>query len=370
MLYKIGAIGGVIAIALILVVLQIKSMVFSPTATSLPLGEQQVSSKIVEVIAQDLMIPWDVAFLPDGDFLVTERVGSLQRIGKNPFTISIPEVKKSSEGGLLGMTLHPDFVGNNFLYLYYSYQGTETGTLNKVVRYTLNDSGIENPETIIEGIPGAQYHDGGRIAFGPDGNLYITTGDAGVSESAQNTDSLAGKILRITEDGAIPEDNPFNNAIYSYGHRNPQGITWDDQGNLWSTEHGRSGITKTGLDEINRIEKGKNYGWPTIEGDATKEGMEIPKAHSGPDETWAPGSVVYHNGSLWFGGLRGQALYEAKIQDGEVVKIISHFREQLGRIRTVVVGPDNYLYITTSNQDGRGTVRERDDKVLRITTSL
>ena len=223
-----------------------------------------------------------------------------------------------------------------------------------------------NEEIIVDKIPGAPNHNGGRIKFGPDGFLYITTGDAQNPSQAQDKNSLAGKILRLADDGKIPDDNPFGNHVYSYGHRNPQGLTWDNQGRLWATEHGRSGIL-SGLDEINLIEKGKNYGWPDIQGDEIKVQMESPKIHSGSD-TWAPGGAAFLNNSIFFGGLRGQTFYEAKI-NGEKLELKEHFKGEFGRIREVVVGSDKMLYITTSNLDGRGSPKQGDDKIIKINPS-
>ena len=195
--------------------------------------------------------------------------------------------------------------------------------------------------------------------------LYITTGDAGKSSLAQDKNSLAGKILRVRDDGSIPDENPFGNEVYSYGHRNPQGLTWDDDGNLWSTEHGRSGAL-SGLDELNLIRPGENYGWPTIQGDEKRFDMNTPIINSGPDVTWAPASALYWDGSIFFGGLRGETLYEAQLQNGIIVGLKSHFKKEFGRIRTVALGPDGMFYITTSNRDGRGTVRDGDDKIIRL----
>ncbi len=217
----------------------------------------------------------------------------------------------------------------------------------------------------MAGIKGSVNHDGGRIAFGPDGYLYITTGDAENSHLAQNKNSLNGKILRIKDDGSIPSDNPFGNAVYSMGHRNPQGLAWDKDGTLWETEHGPSGI-QTGYDEINIITKGANYGWPEIRGEQTKEGFVSPVIQSGSKDTWAPSGMKYWNGSLFFSGLRGEALYEAKISKENKLNLITHFKQRFGRIRAVVLGADGFIYLSTSNRDGRGQVREGDDKIIKI----
>ncbi len=319
-----------------------------------------------EVIAENLKIPWDIAFLPDGSMLVSERPGNLFLFAKDGTrtAIDVPDVRSVGEAGLLGITLHPDFGHNKIVYLYVTID--ENGQfLNRILRYTLENNTLTNKQIILTKIPGAQFHDGGRMDFGPDGMLYITTGDARNEKSAQDTKSLAGKILRIRDDGSIPADNPFGNEVYSYGHRNPQGLAWDSEGRLWATEHGRTTATLTGMDEINLIEKGKNYGWPDIEGDKTAPNMVVPVLNSGADETWAPASAAYLNGYLYFGGLRGETLYRAKIL-GNTVELSRHLVKKYGRIRAVRVGPDNMLYISTSNQDGRGTVHDGDDKIIRI----
>ncbi len=324
--------------------------------------------KDIEVIAENLQIPWEIAFLPNGDVLVTERPGTLKRIGKEGHVYNIESVEHVGEGGLLGLTLHPLFAKNNWIYLYLTTKVGD-GLQNRVERYRLESDHLTEKTIIIENIPGAANHDGGRIAFGPDGYLYVTTGDAGKSNFAQDTTSLAGKILRLKDDGSIPSDNPFGNAVYSYGHRNSQGLAWDNKGQLWATEHGRSGVL-SGLDELNLIEKGKNYGWPVIQGDEIKTGMKSPVIQSGSDETWAPAGAVFWNGSIFFSGLRGESLYEAKIIDGNKVSLTVHFRQEFGRIRAVALGPDGYFYIITSNTDGRGVSKANDDKIIRINPKL
>ena len=318
----------------------------------------------VEVVAEGLDIPWEVAFLPDGDMLVTERSGSLIRIGQDRKSIPVEGVSHIGEGGLLGLTLHPDFENNATLYLYLTSQ-VDGAITNRVESYMLIDDRLENRTVILDGIPGAANHDGGRIEFGPDGYLYITTGDAGKPESAQDINSLAGKILRVTETGAVPEDNPFQSPVYSYGHRNPQGLAWDDSGRLWSTEHGRSGFA-SGFDELNLVEAGKNYGWPVIQGDETREGMQTPVLHSGATNTWAPGDVEFFQGKLYFSGLRGRSLYVYDLEEGSSNRFRAYFEGDYGRLRAVRIGPDGFLYITTSNRDGRGQPNEGDDKLLRI----
>ncbi len=331
----------------------------------------------VTTIADNLTIPWDMAFLPGGNFLVTERCGTLVELEPNGSTtiIKLPHPKPKGEGGLLGITLHPDFVNNRYLYLYMSTSEAGGVTQNTVFRYKYVDGKLTNEKIIISKIPGALYHDGGRMEFGPDNLLYITTGDATIPKIAQDKKSLGGKILRLTDDGAIPESNPFKTAvgsssvIYSYGHRNPQGLAWDNEGKLWETEHGRSGAL-SGYDELNLIQVGGNYGWPTIEGPATRTDMISPVLQSGADDTWAPASLAYLNGKLYYGGLKGESLYEVTIDGSHVTDFKKHLFQEFGRIRTVRVGPDGMLYLTTSNRDGRGTPKSGDDKIVKVNPAL
>ena len=322
----------------------------------------------INFILSDLSVPWEIIFLPDESILVTERSGSLIKLKDGiQEKINIDEVLAVGEGGLLGMALHPDFTNNNYLYLYFTNSQNGTPT-NKIVRYQLGSDpfSLSDAQEIISGIPSSNNHNGGRIAFGPDQKLYVTIGDAGNSSEAQNRDSLAGKILRLNDDGSFPEDNPFLSAVWSYGHRNPQGLAWDDAGRLWAVEHGRSGAA-SGLDEINLIEAGKNYGWPTIEGDQSDANMVTPALHSGASTTWAPASLVYYNNHLYFGGLRGEALYSVAINpDGSLDKLETHLKNKYGRLRIIKVGPDNFFYLGTSNQDGRGRVRAGDDKIIKM----
>ncbi len=323
------------------------------------------------VIIENLTIPWDIAFLPNNNILVSERGGTLIEfdVASSTFVeIEVPNVLHVGEGGLLGMVLHPDFETNRYVYFYRT--TTQAGrSINVVARYTYVEQALRDETIILDSIPGALFHDGGRMAFGPDGYLYITTGDAQNPELSQDVSNLAGKVLRIAEDGGIPPGNPFNNEVYSYGHRNPQGLTWDDAGALWITEHGRSGV-RSGLDEVNLIIKGENYGWPESQGDIVVAGTVGPVIHSGPDTTWAPGSATFAGGSIFFGGLRGETLYEAVIRGVDVSELKAHFVSEFGRIRTTALGPDGMLYVLTSNRDGRaGTIYDGDDKVIRVDIS-
>lgn len=333
-----------------------------------PVGDYPLAS----LVADELEIPWSLDFLPDGDIIFTERPGRVRLIdaeeGLLPEPLlTIDEVAHNGEGGLLGITAHPDFEDNHFIYVYYTYR--EDGIIyNKVVRYIEENRQLTDAQVIIDSIPGGRNHNGGRISFGPDGLLYITTGDAGESSLSQNLSSLAGKILRVTDEGDIPEDNPFQNSpVYTLGHRNPQGLAWDEQGRLWATEHGPSA-----RDELNLIEAGSNYGWPEITGDDTASDMESPVIHSG-SQTWAPSGAAYLNGSVFFAGLRGQSLYEVSLGSGDdldSVELQEHFNGDFGRLRDVVAGPDGNLYILTSNQDGRGLPVSGDDRIIRVNASM
>lgn len=321
------------------------------------------------VLTEGLEIPWEAVYLPGGDMLVTERPGRLVRIGEDGSTHEVEGVAHVGEGGLLGMALHPDFASNGYLYLYMTTKDGG-GLTNRIVRYRYRDGTLSERTTIIQNIPGAQFHDGGRIAFGPDGKLYVTTGDAGDAFLAQDRNSLAGKILRLNDDGSVPRDNPFENPVWSFGHRNPQGLAWDARGRLWSTEHGPSGIG-SGFDEINLIERGGNYGWPLVKGDETEEGMIPPVMQSGPDETWAPGSALFVGPDLLFTGLRGKALYQFLYDEpsGEM-ELIAHHKSEFGRLRTIRPGRDGNLLLLTSNRDGRGSVSAGDDRIIAVTKNV
>lgn len=330
---------------------------------------QNSQSPKIEIIAQNLDTPWALAFLPDNNILITERQGKV-RFVENGTLISDPvavisSVREIGEGGLLGMTLDPDFSSNHLVYLYYTYQANGNDTLNRVISMEYKDKKLFNEKTLIDKIPGASNHNGGRIKFGPDKLLYITTGDAQEPSLAQDINSLAGKILRVSRDGKAPTSNPFNNLVYSYGHRNSQGLAWDKSGTLWATEHGRSGL-KSGLDEINIISPGKNYGWPTIQGDEQKAGLETPYENSGSN-TWAPAGADFVNASLYFAGLRGTSLYRLQKNSHTVEEFLEG---EFGRLRDVVTGSDGMIYLTTSNKDGRGLVKPGDDKIIRINPSL
>ena len=345
---------------------RVEDLPILPAATA-PIVKDQISEDIPLAVslAQKLEIPWALDFLPDGSIVFTERPGRVRLIdgqeGLLPEPLlTINEIAHHGEGGLLGIAVHPDFASNHFIYLYYTYEGRQN-LANRVVRFRLENKTLRGTKIILDNIPASSNHNGGRIKFGPDGMLYVTTGDASLADSAQDRDSLAGKILRLTDDGTIPPDNPFpDSPVYSFGHRNPQGLAWDDQDQLWATEHGAKAT-----DELNLIEPGKNYGWPTIRGNEQALGLESPIIQSGR-ETWAPSGLAFLDGSLFFAGLRGQSLYQAVIGENEGVTLRRHLNRHFGRLRDVAIGPDNLLYLLTSNRDGRGVPIAADGQIIRI----
>ena len=332
----------------------------------------------VQTVAENLEIPWAIAFAPDDRIFFTERNGSLRVIedGKlNPQPIFELEVG-GGEGGLLGLALDPNFEENHFIYLYYTYSDF-LSTFNKVVRYTENNNQLSNETILIDKIPGSFVHDGGRIKFGPDEKLYITTGDAANANFAQDLESLAGKILRINYDGSIPQDNPFEDSpVFSYGHRNPQGFDWEpSSGILVATEHGPSGERGFAHDEVNVIEIGKNYGWPEVVGGEHDDRYVDPILHTG-DDTWAPSGATFYDsdnipdweGKFFVATLRGSHLrmLELDLTQNQVVKSTALFSNEFGRLRDATMGPDGNLYILTSNNDGRGSTFPNHDKILRV----
>ena len=320
-------------------------------------GEPEVAGTLVD----RLEVPWGLDFLPDGAAVVTERNsgrvlhvtpdGTLSQLGG--ITAAVPE----GEAGLLGVAVSPTFDTDRTLFFYLT-----TGTDNRVVSAELDGTELGEPTVVLDGIPRGFIHDGGRIAFGPDGYLYISTGETGDPELAQDPDSLAGKILRITPDGAPAPGNPRpDSPVWSLGHRNVQGLAWDDEGRLWASEFGDST-----WDELNLIEKGGNYGWPEVEG--TGGGSEfIDPQLVWPVEDASPSGLAWADGHLWMAGLRGQRLWRIDVSaNGSASRPTAYFTEDYGRLRTVATAPDGTIWMTTSNQDGRGEPTPADDRIILI----
>ena len=337
----------------------------------------------VETVATGLEVPWAFAFLPNKNLFFTERRGRVRLIENGALKAEpvfvVPDVEPSSESGLMDVSIHPNFSTNNFVYLAYAYN--QDGKHVKVVRYKYDGKTFVEPKTIVDNIPGSPNHAGTRARFGPDGKLYVTTGDATNWNEAQNNLSLSGKMLRLNDDGSIPNDNPFvgkagyRPEIFTTGHRNPQGLAWQPgSGLMFETEHGPSGFEGKGggADEVNIVERGKNYGWPTIYGNRTQAGLEPPLLEYSP--ACAPASGMFYNadafpafkGNFFFGCLAGTRLIRVVLDGRRVVSQENLLSDKLGRIREVATGPDGYIYFSTSNRDGRGSPASDDDRIMRI----
>ncbi|MBB6099112.1 glucose/arabinose dehydrogenase [Deinobacterium chartae] len=306
-----------------------------------------------------LEVPWDLTFAPDGALYFTERGGRVSRYqdGKRT-TLARLEVRSGGEAGLMGLALEPDFPKTPHIYLCYSY--SEGGAKNKISRFTLSGNRLGSERTLLANLPGGAIHNGCRLTFGPDGKLYATTGDAGNAALAQQRGSLGGKILRLNKDGSVPDDNPFKGSpVYSLGHRNPQGLIF--VGNrLYSTEHGPGDN-----DEVNRIQAGKNYGWPEVGG--TRSTARFTGALKSYSPTLAvSGLDALNNGDLILTSLKAGQLRRLRLEGDRVVSDRLLVNGQYGRLRDVAVGPDGKLYVATSNRDGRGTPRGQDDRILVI----
>ena len=330
----------------------------------------------IDVVVDGLNNPWEMVFAPNGDIYFSERDGRVWKIenfGEAKVIQTFPK-SGSYEGGTLGLALDPNFEENKKIYIYQTNLELEFFQ-NKVFSFTVDGDELIDVQTVIDDIPGAPWHDGGRIAFGHDDKLYITTGDAVNPGWSQDLSSLAGKILRINSDGSIPDDNPFDSsAIFSYGHRNPQGIAWNDDGMLVSSEHGPSGEMGYGHDEINVIVKGKNYGWPKVVGDSSDDSFVNPIIHSG-EQTWAPSGMVFYNsdkisnfeGKFLVGALRGQHLMVLDVaNDGSLISAEKMFEGDFGRIRTAQISPDGVLYLLTANGDNDKIVRISEAPVVEV----
>ncbi|MFB8190641.1 PQQ-dependent sugar dehydrogenase [Microbacterium sp. NPDC055988] len=333
----------------------------SPTTPNLspsrlPDESGSVSGGTETTIVEDLAAPWSIAF-HEGIALISERdsarIVEVSDDGDVREVAVIDDVAPGGEGGLLGIAVH-----EGHLYAY-----STAASENRVQRFTLTGSpgslDLGAPETILDGLAAATNHNGGRIAFGPDGMLYVTVGDAGDRESAQDPASLSGKILRITPEGAVPDDNPVEGSpIYSLGHRNPQGLAWDETGTLYASEFGQDT-----WDELNVIEPGGNYGWPVVEGIAGRGEFIDPVQQWAPDAA-SPSGIAIAEDAVFVANLRGERLREVPL--GDLSSFAEHLTDAYGRLRDVVLAPDGALWVLTNNTDGRGDPGDGDDRVIRV----
>jgi glucose/arabinose dehydrogenase len=314
-------------------------------------------------VAEGLDVPWGLAFLPDGSALLTTRDQARLyqvREGAAPVRLgTIAGVVPEGEGGLLGVAASPDFSSDRTVYLYFT-----ASEDNRVVRLTFADGKAGTPQPVLTGIPKARNHNGGRIAFGPDGHLYVATGDAGDGSAAQDRSSLAGKILRVTRDGRPAPGNPFRGSpVWSYGHRNVQGLAWDRAGRLFASEFGQNT-----WDELNLIRPGANYGWPEVEGRAGQAGFVDPLRQWATSDSSPSGIAVTADGTVYMAALRGESLWRIPFRGGQAGEPQRLLDGEYGRLRDVVVGPDGRLWVLTNNT-ARGTPREGDDRLLVIPES-
>jgi glucose/arabinose dehydrogenase len=317
--------------------------------------------KVTGIVADNLDVPWGIAFLSSGDALVSERnSGRVLRISKRGKVSSVGDVagvvspSGFGEGGLMGIALAPNDEETLFAHI-------TTGSDDRVVRCSLAGGRLGRPKAILTGIPTGIRHHGGRLLFDRQGMLFVATGDAGNSSAAQDKDSILGKILRIRPDGRAALGNPYGNRVWSYGHRNIEGLAFDAKGRLWATEFGEQES-----DELNLIVKGKNYGWPRVEGRSDESGLEAPKLTWSPTSTCSPAGLAIAASTAFIGALRGQCLFAVPLRGTAAGKPRAYFAEDYGRIRSVAAAPDGTLWMTTSNTDGRTEPGRDDDLILRV----
>ena len=326
----------------------------APATTGAPAARNYDFTK-PEIIATGLSVPWGIAFLPDGSALIAERMGRILqlRVGSAPQQVmTVPGVRANGEGGLLGLAVSPSYAQDGLVYAYYT-----TSSDNRVSRFRL---GAE-PQVILSEIAAAAVHDGGRIAFGPDGMLYVATGDAASTARAQDPASVNGKILRVKADGTPADGNPTaGSPVWSLGHRNVQGLAWDASGRLFATEFGQNTF-----DEVNLIQPGKNYGWPSVEGTGNNSAFVNPLVTWRTSESSPSGDAVSGD-SLYVAALAGRRLWKIPITADGLGQPQALLNNQFGRLRTVITAPDGSLWVTTSNRDGRGSPAADDDRILRF----
>lgn len=321
-------------------------------------AKEEIPKELTE-LATGLEIPWEIVKHGE-EFYITNRPGYIVKVADGETIRQEVELERqlsfANEAGMLGLVLDPDFSNNQEAIAYYTYS-SQGGPLNRIVRLKNEGNTWREIEVLLDEIPSGVVHHGGRIKIGPDGKLYATAGDAYNQNLPQNLNSIAGKILRMNLDGSIPEDNPFPDSyVYTYGHRNAQGLTWMEDGRMYASEHGNQAN-----DEINLIEAGNNYGWPVIEGMQERAEMITPVFTSGSDNTWAPSGMANYGNKLYVAALRGNAILEFDLETEEVRTLMTEY----GRIRDVMIEGE-FLYFITNNTDGRGNPREGDDKLYRI----
>jgi len=366
----------VIPSALVIIV-SILTMKFSPSETLVPLPapvsnlSNLTNSSGVEIIAEGLQAPRSIDISKDGRIFVSEKRGSIRVVDNGTLlTEPVGDIKAENIGdaGLLGLTLHPNFTQNHLFYVYYTYSNS-TGLFNKVLMLTESNNRIIDSKTILDGIPSDEYRDGGRIKFGPDGKLYVSTGDASIPELSQDLDSLAGKILRTNEDGTIPQDNPFSNSpVYAYGFRNVQGLAWaPNSGALYSSDQGGAGN-----DELNLISPGKNYGWPHEECNSSDDDNRYTPPVLCFNPSLEPSGIAFafsnklgYQNHLIVATLKGSHLRDIDFDSGSQNTILVGY----GRIIDLVESEDGSIFVLTSNTDGRALPQQGDDKILRLTGS-
>ena len=309
-----------------------------------------------EIVA-DLQAPWGLATLKDGSFLLSERdTGKILRVANDSTSLvrTIDEASPAGEGGLMGLAVTKD---EKTVFAYYT-----AANDNRIVSMSWDGRDLGAPKVILRGIPKAFIHNGGRMVIGPDDYLYVGTGESGNGSLSQDKDSLGGKILRLRVDGRPAPGNPFDNEVFSYGHRNVQGLAFDADGRLWASEFGQQT-----WDELNLIKEGANYGWPEVEGSGKVRGMTNPKVVWRTRDA-SPSGLAYWQGGLWMAGLRGERLWEIPLEGTSTRDPIAHFRGDYGRLRTVAVAHDgNSLLLSNSNTDGRGDPSRNDDRLFRVT---
>ena len=357
-----------IQVAAIVIAIVFSALVLtSPTdPIPLPVPNSNSESDFVTILAENFDKPRAIAVSDDRIF-VTEKDGMIKVIQNNTLLESPLAILRGADvfdGGLLGIALHPNFSSNHYMYVFLTYE-EDDNLWNKILRITESENKLQNAEIILDKIPGSPFTNGGFLKFGPDEKLYVSTGTiSDASHLPQDLDSLSGKILRLNDDGTIPDDNPFpNSPVYSLGHRNPQGMTWDDDGNLFVAEFGPEKN-----DEINLIQAGKNYGWPEEQCSGDRDFEDALLCY---DPSIEPGGILFYSGnsldfesSFIMASMRATNLYQVNFEEG--LSSQKSILSGVGRVRDVVQGPDGSLYVITSNTDGKGFPDSMDDKLLRI----